>query len=153
LKSIEILSEGTIPKIPTINDSLVGTNHPETGVPYESKIVTNIEGKHVEGIFPNFSEHIKFETTLPDELLTETDSTQSEYCNDKLKEALGSGDLNENVFSERQLEQIRNGDKPEGFTWHHSEDIGKMQLVPTDIHSATRHTGGKAIWGGGSNAR
>lgn len=31
---------------------------------------------------------------------------------------------------------------PDGFTWHHHQDKKTMQLVPTDIHSKTGHTGG-----------
>jgi RHS repeat-associated protein len=34
---------------------------------------------------------------------------------------------------------------PDGFTWHHVEDGVTMQLVPTKIHNAARHTGGAAI--------
>jgi len=34
---------------------------------------------------------------------------------------------------------------PDGFTWHHVQDTKRMQLVPTDIHDATRHTGGVAV--------
>jgi hypothetical protein len=39
---------------------------------------------------------------------------------------------------------------PAGYTWHHHQDVGRMQLVPFDAHRlATPHTGGMAIWGGG----
>jgi RHS repeat-associated protein len=31
---------------------------------------------------------------------------------------------------------------PDGFTWHHHEDGTTMQLVPTEIHAKTGHTGG-----------
>lgn len=31
-----------------------------------------------------------------------------------------------------------------GFTWHHAED-GSMQLIPTDLHEAVRHSGGVAV--------
>ncbi|EFJ2731733.1 hypothetical protein MK02_003087 [Escherichia coli] len=34
--------------------------------------------------------------------------------------------------------------RPEGYTWHHHQDSGYMQLVPSDIHDAVRHTGGIA---------
>jgi hypothetical protein len=30
---------------------------------------------------------------------------------------------------------------PDGFTWHHSEQVGRMLLVPTSIHDAFKHTG------------
>jgi len=38
---------------------------------------------------------------------------------------------------------------PRGLTWHHHQDGKTMQLVPTDIHRGTGHTGGVALGGGG----
>ena len=35
---------------------------------------------------------------------------------------------------------------PKGYTWHHNESVGVMQLVRTDVHNAVRHTGGYAIF-------
>lgn len=35
---------------------------------------------------------------------------------------------------------------PEGYTWHHHEDLGKMQLVRTDVHRGFAHNGGVAVW-------
>lgn len=34
---------------------------------------------------------------------------------------------------------------PDGYTWHHVEDGSTMQLVLTEIHKATGHTGGVAM--------
>ncbi|QVW71799.1 HNH endonuclease [Myxococcus xanthus DZ2] len=33
---------------------------------------------------------------------------------------------------------------PKGMTWHHHQDRTTMQLVPTDVHARTGHTGGFA---------
>jgi hypothetical protein len=33
---------------------------------------------------------------------------------------------------------------PEGWTWHHVEDGKTMELIPSDLHNAVRHTGGAA---------
>ncbi len=142
-----------VEKISTIREDLVGSRHPETGVPYESKIVEDNNGVKVEGVFPDFSEHSVFETQLPDDHLLETDGKQKDFCNSELKDAYESGTLNTDNFSDRQKEQIIDGHKPEGYIWHHNEEKGKMELVPEDIHSETRHTGGKNIWGGGTLAR
>ena len=38
-------------------------------------------------------------------------------------------------------EQI--GGTVEGYTWHHTEIPGKMELVPTGIHNITTHNGGR----------
>ncbi len=53
----------------------------------------------------------------------------------------------------------KEADWPDGYTWHHSEDLsiavdgsgavtatGKMQLVRTDVHDDFAHTGGVALW-------
>ncbi len=40
-------------------------------------------------------------------------------------------------------------DTPAGYTWHHHQDSGRMQLVPTDLHARTAHTGGASLWAGG----
>jgi hypothetical protein len=34
---------------------------------------------------------------------------------------------------------------PDNFTWHHVEDAKTMILIPTDLHDAVRHTGGRAV--------
>ena len=36
-------------------------------------------------------------------------------------------------------------DTPEGYTWHHHQDCRTMQLAPSDLHGAVRHTGGVSI--------
>jgi len=38
----------------------------------------------------------------------------------------------------------RSNPRPDNYTWHHHQDSGYMQLIPTDLHSAVKHTGGIA---------
>jgi hypothetical protein len=39
---------------------------------------------------------------------------------------------------------------PIGYTWHHHQDVGRMQLITKGAHQlAMPHTGGMSIWGGG----
>ena len=52
-------------------------------------------------------------------------------------------------FTEDQIKEIMNGDLPDGFTWHHNEQEGLMQLVDTLTHSKTHHDGGMSLWGRG----
>ncbi|WP_186276852.1 HNH endonuclease [Corynebacterium anserum] len=33
------------------------------------------------------------------------------------------------------------------LVWHHHEETGRMQLIPRDLHSVVRHSGGWASWG------
>ncbi|HFC6382997.1 TPA: HNH endonuclease [Neisseria lactamica] len=35
---------------------------------------------------------------------------------------------------------------PEGYVWHHHQDLGRMQLVKKDVHDKTGHTGGFSIY-------
>ena len=106
-----------------------------------------------EATFPDFSEHCRYETTLPEDLYSASDYQQFKYCNEQLRQAYENGTLDTEQFTDKQLEQIRNGDKPEGYTWHHHEEPGRMQLVDSEIHAETRHVGGRSLWGGGSEAR
>ena len=90
---------------------------------------------------------------LPEDLYQSTDREQFAECNTQLKEDVKKDPELAKQFSAEQLEQIENGDTPDGYTWHHNEETGKMQLVDSDIHSKTGHTGGKTIWGGGNENR
>jgi DNase/tRNase domain of colicin-like bacteriocin/Pretoxin HINT domain len=36
--------------------------------------------------------------------------------------------------------------RPPGYTWHHHQDTGRMQLVKTTTHQPFSHTGGASIW-------
>lgn len=137
--------------IETRNSSLEGDIHPITGIPFERVVITDQNGEKVEGVFPIFESFC--DVTLPNENLGDSDSKQFRVCNEKLSEDFESGKLDCSKFSERQLEQIKNGDKPEGFTWHHHQETGVMQLIDTEIHDKTGHTGGKSVWGGGQDAR
>ena len=115
--------------------------------------VPSFRNEILEATYADFSEHCRFETRLPEEQYLKRDYQHFKYCNEQLSQDYENGNLNTEQFTDRQLEQIRNGDKPEGYTWHHHEEPGLMQLVDSEIHSRTPHTGGRSIWGGGSEAR
>lgn len=136
----------------TRNHRLEGQRHPETDVPFQRKTVEMENGDKVEGVFPVFES--RFNAELPEELLDASDNLQFKECNSQLKNWVdGEPDKAKNFFSEDQLSDISNGRIPEGYTWHHSEDKGVLQLVDTEIHADTGHTGGKTIWGGGNDNR
>ncbi|WP_218585487.1 HNH endonuclease [Pseudomonas sp. LY10J] len=35
--------------------------------------------------------------------------------------------------------------RPSDYTWHHNQESGFMQLIPSDIYAAVKHTGGIAM--------
>ena len=90
---------------------------------------------------------------MPEDLEKASDKEQFAECNKQLKEAIAKDPELKEKFTPEQLEQIENGDTPDGYTWHHDAEKGKMQLVDSETHAKTGHTGGKAIWGGGQENR
>ncbi len=133
----------------TINESKEGQTG-EDGVIYERKTV-EVNGVEIEGVFPQFNSTIDLQ--LPEQLIQARDSVQAEYANEVLKQKIDNDPEFAKQFSDEQLEQIENGETPDGYTWHHSEEYGGMQLISTEDHQSNRHTGGKAIWGGGKENR
>lgn len=133
------------------NGGLEGEKHPDTDVPFVRKQITDQNGDIKEGVFPEFDS--AFDAQLPEELYEATDREQFKECNAQLKEAVANNNELRDKFDEEQLEQIENGDTPDGYTWHHDAEVGKMQLVDTETHQKTGHTGGRNVWGGGTENR
>jgi hypothetical protein len=147
----EKVEEKSLKHITTINEGLVRQKYPGTEVIYRNHKVM-IDGERVEGVFPKFDS--KFDTMLPTELRTASDTEQFKYCTGKLAKRVENDPDFASQFTPRQLEQIKNEEpRISGLTWHHNEVPGKMQLVDAEIHNTCRHTGGRSIWGGGSEYR
>lgn len=144
-------NSGGMEHIDTRNQELAGQEHPETGVRYEHCSVTLEDGKNYDVVAPRFES--QFDVALNKEDYGKSDYLQSKTCNEKLQEAVQTDPELTSRFSGEQLEQIRNGDTPKGYTWHHDVYPGQMQLVDSSVHALTRHTGGRAIWGGGKENR
>ena len=127
--------------------------HPNTRVQYVKKEIINpVTGQKEIYSFPEFDS--VFEAQLSEDLYTSSDLEQFNECNKQLKDwCENNTEEANNKFSQSQLEQINANEAPKGYTWHHNEDVGKMQLVDSEIHQQTGHTGGRAIWGGGTQNR
>lgn len=132
------------------NEELEGTEHPDTGVPFEKRQV-EVDGKNFEVVVPKFES--KYDAQLPEDKYKVTDREQFKECNSQLKEEVANNKELREQFDEEQLEQINDDETPDGYTWHHDAEAGKMQLVDTETHRRTGHTGGRAIWGGGTDNR
>lgn len=134
----------------TVNEKLEGSSQLESGIRYEKKVV-DLDGLKVEGVFPKFES--AFTVQLSPEQLLSPDRVQFSECNSQLQNAIKENPALRSQFTPRQLEQISDGITPGGFTWHHNENVGKMELVNTEKHDLAKHTGGRAVWGGGGAAR
>ncbi|MHB1042661.1 MAG: DUF7948 domain-containing protein [Eubacteriales bacterium] len=117
------------------NLCLAGKPHPITGVPFDE-----------EG-FPIYES--KFDIKLDPSLYRASDPIQFKEATKILNEVIKIDPTLKALFTEEQLEQIASGLNPRGFTWHHHQELGRLQLVDSEIHSLTGHTGGRAFWCGG----
>ena len=135
-------------EILSINRHLEGKEHPETEVRYERKDSAYPDGTKTEVVMPEFDP--AYETKLDkNENGTYTGSRQKHerMCNDKLRNDVGKDPSLAEKFTQEKMEQIMDRETPDGYTWHHEAEPGKMELVDTKIHAETRHTGGYSIWG------
>lgn len=131
--------------VETRNKSLEGDVH-LLGVPFVRKIV-DLGSELIEGVFPVF-ESVK-DVQLPENLYKASDDAQGKYCTSELRKAIEKDPELAKQFNPTQLEQIKNGEsKIKGLTWHHNEELGKMQLVDADLHAKVGHTGGGVLWAG-----
>lgn len=137
--------------IETINSEFKGKLHPDTAVPYDTDRIDLPDGRKIEGVFPSFDS--KYTAYLPEDMLKDTDYNHRKECNRQLGEAMDKDPELRAKFSEEQADQIKHGTNPDGHVWHHHQEPGRMELVDIETHQATRHTGGRSIWGGGSEMR
>lgn len=129
------------------NEELAGKNHEVTGVKYVEKTIT-VDGVEITVVVPEFPS--VFDCDIPAELWEAGDKEIFKECTEQLRDYLEAHPEMKSQFSEQQLEQIMRGEPYiKGYTWHHSEIPGKMQLVETKTHVMSGHTGGNSIWCGG----
>lgn len=150
IKDVQETEEITVVRIKCKNEYLEGKKHPDTGVMFERKQV-EVDSILYEGVFPRFDS--TYDAKLPVDKLQATDYEQFKECNVQLKEAVANNKELRERFEDEQLEQIENGDTPDGYTWNHDAEVGKMQLVDIETHQKTGHTGGRLLWGGGTEKR
>lgn len=92
----------------------------------DNGLIPNVKVTKVEGMRYGFADFesagvVKETVQLPEEMWKMSDAIQFEWLNSQI------------------------GDQVPGYTWHHTEVPGKMQLVPTGIHSITTHNGGRSL--------
>jgi hypothetical protein len=135
IHGVENVSSTTIPPINAKNVKLAGQRHRVTGIVFDNKG------------FPIFNDVAAFDTRLPIEPFRNASYTdQMRMATNNLAAAIQRGEVNPSAFSANQLGQIQSGSKTvDGFTWHHHQDTGRMQLVPRDIHKRTGHLGWEAM--------
>jgi hypothetical protein len=119
------------------------------GIKYIKKntIINNI--KYV-GEFPEFSNVAKTTLKLPRNYYNKPRSSHFIYLNKMLKQKVIDNPKFAKNFSKKEILNIKEGRGLKGYSWHHHESRGIMQLVPSKIHTEIKHTGGVALWCGGN---
>lgn len=131
----ENVSSTTVPPNNLKNVKLAGQRHPVTGIIFDQRG------------YPIFDNIARYDTQLINKGFNNlTYNEQMQLASKDLWGAIQRGEVNSSQFTSSQLKQIKNGNsKVEGYTWHHHQDQGRMQLVPTWEHSKTGHIGGDAM--------
>lgn len=114
---------------------MAAKRHPITNVPYDNRG------------FPIFDRYAEYDTRFPARVFDSASySQQLKMASRDLYAAIQRGEVNSSRFTAAQLEQLRRGDSTiDGYTWHHHQDHGRMQLVIRRIHSKTGHIGGESM--------
>jgi hypothetical protein len=143
--------DNNIIKLITRNAKLAGKKHAKTSVEFVEKTI-EYGGKKITGVFPKFDSAFKLK--LPKRLHQASDYDQFTSSTKFLREQIKKTPELGKKFTPEQLSDIAKGkDKVRGYTWHHNEDVGVMELVEEGVHGKTGHTGGKNVWGGGAANR
>ncbi|MFJ7733187.1 HNH endonuclease [Lysinibacillus sp. NPDC097231] len=152
---IDIVGEADVveaQEIQAINADLEGDVHPITGVPFE---INNIEynGQIIQDVFPVFDS--QYNANIPENMYLASDEVHFRLANEQLAQELEADFrlANQMGLSQTDIQGLSNNITPEGYIWHHHEQPGVLQLVNEDEHNSTAHTGGRFIWGGGSEYR
>jgi hypothetical protein len=100
--------------------------------------------------YPIFDDVSKYTTHLNvDKFRGATYTTQMRMATRDLRDRIDMGQVSKSEFTNKQLADIRSGKaKIDGYTWHHNQDTGKMQLVPKDIHAGVSHVGWESMHNG-----
>lgn len=113
---------------------MAGKAHPVTKVKFDSKG------------FPKFK--VYYTVKLRSEYFRESRERHFYMANKILYEDICQHARLKNMFSKKQIKEISCYKTPSGYTWHHHQDAGVLQLVDEEIHAKTYHYGGYSIWGG-----
>jgi len=130
------------------NMKLEGDRHPETNVLFE-RTSLELGGIKCEIVEPRFDHAGQIE--LDRSAYKASRRKQRKISNTTLASDPLQQEQLKRVFTDSQITAMKNGVTPSGYVWHHAATPGVMQLVRSDIHAKTGHTGGYSIWGSGAD--
>lgn len=96
--------------------------------------------------FPKFKSFYDIKLKRKD--LKNTREAHFYYANKKLYNKAQKNKKVRRLFTRNEMNELKCGQTPDRYTWHHHQNKGKLQLVSRKIHSEVNHIGGYKIWGG-----
>jgi hypothetical protein len=130
------VKSSTLPNATDKNVGLAGKRHPASGIVFDSRG------------FPIFDDVAVFDTRIGSQYsAVENSAAHMRAATRDLRGAIERGEVSAAQFTPEQLRAIQAGEaKIPDLTWHHHQDVGRMQLIPTTIHNQTGHIGGCEMW-------
>ncbi|USO01891.1 MAG: HNH endonuclease [Alphaproteobacteria bacterium] len=111
------------------------TPHPVTGIPFDIRS------------FAVFDSVMAYETRVTDSLMIRNRIPHMREATLKLKQSIERGEVSSSIFNADQLRAIEaRAPKIPGYTWHHNQELGRMQLLKKEPHDLTGHAGGMVTW-------
>lgn len=132
--------------IATRNMRLEGSQS-KSGVPFERCTAKLTDGLEVEGVVPKFESRHHVE--LGEKANDMTVYQQFAACRDDFQQHMFDSPekLQGLTFDDMTRLDEPQGFAPKGWTFNHNLACGSYDLVPSDKHKGTGHTGGNALYG------
>ena len=139
------------------NQDLAGQGYPNSRLPVSRSSGESVRSKYQNDVplnqhaEPDFSRYsltkVKIKPTgvrAADDLAANREAAKltAKGLTPKGTPAVGKGEAN--TFGSRFVDANGKPQTPKGYTWHHKDADGTMELVETNIHSKVGHTGGFA---------
>ena len=136
------ITSTTVPDLTKPNVKLAGTF--KEAIINDQPVRINFD----ERGFPIFDKHVKYETRISGNLSEMSMDAHMRAATRQLRADIETGVVQGNMFNDNQMKQIMSGfDKIDGYTWHHHQDVGRMQLLPEELNKKFGHVGGNDLWG------
>ncbi len=128
------VSSSTLQRLGTRGYKMAGQQHSSSKVVYDSR------GN------PDFTPHMTYETFVsPEQFYQKKPSSHMRAATRNLRSDIEAGKVDISKFSREQQDAIKSGKAQiPGFTWHHDQQARRMQLIDSEKHAITHHTGSVA---------
>ncbi|WP_338635032.1 HNH endonuclease [Spirobacillus cienkowskii] len=110
------------------------------------------DGRVVKVVFDqkgliDLTPYMKVEVRMPaGEMFDNKYGKHFKMATEELKRQIEADPILKSKFTKQELIDIENGNRNIGaYTWHHHQDLGRMQLVESDVHEKVAHVGAKSL--------